>query len=83
MKVSPCVFVGFSETWSWPCVFFGFLETWSRLEENRVCIIGFYHFMYYRVLEKKKNQNFCFFFFLNNADVENCGASRGFGFIDI
>ena len=63
-----------------PCVFLGFLETWSRLEENRGCIIGFYHFMYYRVLEKK-NQNF--FFFLNDVDVENCGASRGFSYIYI
>ena len=46
--------------------------------------------MYYWVLSlyvlsgfrEKKNQNFCFFF-LNDADVENCGVSRGFGFIYI
>ena len=33
--------------------------------------------MYYRVF---KNQNF---FFLNNADVENCGSFKSFGFIYI
>ena len=44
------------------------------------CILGF---MYYWVSEKKKNRIFVFFFFLNNVDVENCCASKGFGFIYI
>ena len=38
-------------------------------------------FMYYRVLEKKKTK--FLFFFLNDADLENCGASKGFGYIYI
>ena len=41
--------------------------------------IGFYVLLGFR---EKKNQNFCFFF-LNDADVENCGASKGFGYIYI
>ena len=37
-------------------------------------------FMYYWVLVKKIKTDF---FFLNNADMENCGASKSFGFIYI
>ena len=44
-----------------------------------LCIIEFYVLSSFR---EKKNQNFCFFF-LNDADVENCGASKGFGYIYI
>ena len=47
-------------------------------EEQFFLYIGFYD---YRVLGKK-NSNFCIFF-LNDADVENCDASRGFGYIYI
>ena len=37
--------------------------------------------MYYHILEKKKIR--IFVFFLNNVDMENCGASKGFGYIYI
>ena len=41
-------------------------------------------FMYYWVLEKKKKKNRIFVFFLkNNVDMENCGASKDFGYIYI
>ena len=40
--------------------------------------IGFYD---YRGLKKKKSEFLYFFFFLNDANVENCGVSRGFGYI--
>ena len=36
--------------------------------------------MYYQVLEKKKLE---FLFFLNDADMENYGTSRNFGYIYI
>ena len=78
MKVSPCVFLGFSETWSRLCVFLGFLEVWSRLEGLYYWVLSPYVLSGFR--EKNKLE---FFFFKNDADVENCGASRGFGFIYI
>ena len=55
----------------------------SGLREEQIFFffyIGFYVLLGFR---EKKNQNFCIFVFLNDADVENCGASRGFGFIYI
>ena len=45
------------------------------------CFVLFFFFNDYRGLEKK-NQNFCIFF-LNDADMENCGASKDFDYIYI
>ena len=79
MKVSLCVFLGFSKTWSRLCVFLGFLEVWSRLEGLYYWVLSLYALSGFR----EKNKLEFLFFFLNDADVENCGVSRGFGFIYI
>ena len=55
-------------------------ESGLREEQFFFSILGF---MYYWVLEKKKKNRIFVFFFKNNVDVENCGASKDFGYIYI
>ena len=56
-------------------------EDGQRIRFERGAIFLYIGFYDYRVLGKK-NSNFCIFF-LNDADVENCDASGGFGYIYI
>ena len=55
--------------------------TWKIVGASKVFFV-LLDFMCYRVF-KKKIRIFGFFFFLNNADVENCGSFKSFGFICI
>ena len=59
----------------------GFMYYWV-LEEKKIIIFVFL-FKWLSGFREKKNQNFCIFVFLNDANMENCGANRGIGFIYI
>ena len=56
-------------------------EDGQRIGFKRGAIFLYIGFYDYRVLGKKKFK--FLYFFKNDADVENCDASRGFGYIYI
>ena len=58
-------------------------EDGQRIRFERGAIFYFLFFVYWVLWLsgfKEKKSEFLYFF-LNDADVENCGASRGFGYI--
>ena len=73
--------IGFKRGAIFFCIL-GFMYYWVLEGEKKKNFCFFLND--YWVLEKKKKSEFLFFFFfLNNVDVENCCASKGFGFIYI